>query len=134
MRKIKLLVFSFVLVALLAAFAVPPTPVHAWWWSDYATVSVPIKTTGILLIDAFDCKSAKMSGIGGTYNATVSNPWLSNNCNLNFNNVNVKKSGWYTVTYTYKYLFSTKTVNASVYVTKPLWSGTYTTSTVSLRP
>jgi hypothetical protein len=130
LKHLRLFILSLAVVTLFAGTVVSPS--HAWWWSDYAKVTVPIQSTGMLMIDSVQCKSATLNK--GYTKVTVNNYWLSNNCAFTFENVYVKTSGWYTITYKYTYLFSSKTKTASIYIAKPWWGDTYTTSTVKMAP
>ncbi|HEY9088894.1 MAG TPA: hypothetical protein VIO36_12050 [Anaerolineaceae bacterium] len=116
----------FSIVAMLAIFFATPSPTYAWPWSSKYNVKIDLKfkaSRGILAGDAVDCKSATLSVGAKTYTASVSNPWLSNNCSLTFNNVDVKTNGNYTVTLKYRYYVgygSTYTKNLTVALSRPV--------------
>ena len=134
MKKLSTIATMFIVIFIIFGSFMPTNSVHGWWYSDYASVKVPVKPTGIMAVDAINCTSASLSYSGKTYTASVQNPLLSNSCNFTFSNVYVKYSGWYTLQFKYRYYFSSYTKTISVYVSKPLFSGTYTTSTSSYKP
>lgn len=130
MKHFRILAVALAIVSIFAGTIV--TPSYAYPWSDKANLEVTVSPTGIMQINALDCSSATLTGNGKSYTASVSNPFLSNKCVFKVSNAYVGKGVYYTLTFKYKYYFSTSTKSVSVYVKRPTLA-TYST-TVTYRP
>ncbi|HMZ08125.1 MAG TPA: hypothetical protein PK078_10950, partial [Anaerolineales bacterium] len=82
MKKLSTIATMFIVIFIIFGSFMPTNSVHGWWYSDYASVKVPVKPTGIMAVDAINCTSASLSYSGKTYTASVQNPLLSNSCNF----------------------------------------------------
>lgn len=130
MRRIRIIVTCLGLLLILSG--VFTTPAQAYLWSNQANLSITVSPSGIMMIDAINCKSATLSGNGKYYIATVSNPWLSNKCVFKVSNAYVGNGVSYVLTFKYTNYFMQFSKSASVYVKRPL-GATYST-TISYKP
>lgn len=127
------------IVVCLIAVGATPSATHAWWWSDYTSVSAT-GTTGSWL-PPLTCYAAQLHVGGKVYQATsITFNNFTNNCDVTFSNVGPVRVAPLTPTSLngrlYIWAFTSwgagrtyRTISTDVTVRQPSYSGTWSLGT-----